>query len=61
LEGDGMQIVEAIFTYHFNWSRFCHFIEGIKEEVMSLRSSRVDNTRREANSTAHVLAKAASA
>jgi hypothetical protein len=60
-EGDAMQIVTSISTYLFNWSRFGHFIEKIKEEVMSLWSFRVVHTRREANSVAHTLAKAASA
>jgi hypothetical protein len=61
LEGDTMQIVTAIFTDLSNWSKFGHFIEGIKEEVTSLRSFRVIHTRKEANTAAHILLKTASA
>jgi len=60
-EGDAMQMVKAIFTDLSTWSKFGHFIERINEIVMSLRLFRVVHTRREANSTTHILAKATSA
>jgi len=60
LEGGAMQIVKAIFTDLSTWSMFGHFIERIKEVVMSFRSFRVVHTMREANSVAHILVKTAS-
>jgi hypothetical protein len=60
LEGDAMQIVTTISTDLLNWSRFEHFIEGIKKKVLLLRSFRLFHVRRDANSTAHMLAKATS-
>jgi ribonuclease HI len=60
LEGDALQIVTANSIESPNWSRFGHFIEGIKEQALLFRSFSVSHVRREANSAAHLLAKAAS-
>jgi len=38
---------------------YMHFIEGIKKDLCLFRSFRVVHVRREANLTAHVLARAA--
>jgi hypothetical protein len=54
-----MQIIKVIFTNLSNWSRFSHFIEGIKEEVRSLRPLRVVHMKRKVNSATHTVAKAA--
>lgn len=59
MEGDALQVVNEINEEFPSLSRIRHFTEGIKSELKSLRSFSVIHVKREINSTAHVLAKAA--
>jgi hypothetical protein len=59
LEGDALQIVNAINLESQILNRFGHFIEGIRSKLYSLRSFYVLHVQREANSTAHCLARIA--
>lgn len=60
LDGGALQIVTTIFMKCPNWNRFGHFNEGIKEQALLFRSFSASHVRNEANSTSHLLAKAAS-
>lgn len=57
LEGDSQQIVTEIKEGTPNASRYGHFVEGIKSILRSFLSARVVHVKRDANSTAHRLAK----
>lgn len=59
MEDDNLQIVNAINIEAKNWSRFGHFVEGIKDGMRIFRSSSFVHVRRDANSTVHGLAKEA--
>jgi ribonuclease HI len=58
-EGDSLQVVKESSTNLGNMSRYGHILEGIKSGLQSFRSANIVYVKREANSAAHGLARAA--
>jgi hypothetical protein len=59
LEGDALRAVNKINLAIPSLSKIGHFTNDIRSVLYSLKSFRVIHVKREANSAAHVLAKAA--
>jgi ribonuclease HI len=59
LEGDALQVVNEINLVIHSLSKIGHFTDGIRSVLHSPRSFRVIHVKREANSAAHILVKAA--
>jgi hypothetical protein len=57
LDGDSLQIVNAIKATCNNLSSFGHIVDGIKLELRPLRSWRIEHVKRDANVTAHTIEK----
>ncbi len=61
LEGDSLQVINAINKSGLNWSKFGHIMTDTHEALRYLPSWKICDichTKREANSATHVLAKA---
>jgi len=56
LEGDALQIVNAVKAMGYNWSKMGNLINGIKDGLGKLRSWSIEHVKRDANYAAHFLA-----
>jgi ribonuclease HI len=61
LEGDALQIVQALNREGPHWSSYGHLTEEARGMLSSLHSWKVVHVRRQYNEVAHVLAKTGSA
>merc|ERR1712100_259600 len=59
LEGDALQVVQALKKPGRNWCRYGHIIEETREILQSLQTWRTTHVRREFNGAAHQFAKEA--
>jgi hypothetical protein len=59
LEGDSLQVVNAINAGEPLWSHYGHLVEDTKTILRSMPNWKCCHVRREANGAAHNLAKAA--
>lgn len=46
VEGDALQIVNAVKVGITNWSKFRHIVEDIKERMHLLRSCRIEHVKK---------------
>jgi ribonuclease HI len=59
LEGDALQVVNALKASTRNWSPYGHLIEEAHSQLSGMHTWRVNHVRRHLNGAAHQLAKAA--
>ncbi|XP_059462058.1 uncharacterized protein LOC132191056 [Corylus avellana] len=59
LEGDALEIVQALRMEGSCWSRYEHLINDAKILIQKFQFWEVDHVKREANEVAHILAKKA--
>jgi ribonuclease HI len=59
LEGDALEVVQALKQTGSCWSRYGQIIEDTRSQLNGISGWCVSHTRREANEAAHILAKAA--
>jgi hypothetical protein len=57
LEGDALQVVNAVNMGSPDWNKMGHLIDGIKENLGKLSSWRVEHVKRDANYAVHILAR----
>jgi hypothetical protein len=59
IEGDALEIVQALLLQESCWSRYGFLVEDTRTLLNSFQSWQVSHVRREANEVAHRLAKVA--
>jgi ribonuclease HI len=59
LEGDALQIVQALKSSTPNWSSYGHLVEEARDQLNGMHTWRVNHVRRHLNGAAHRLAKEA--
>ena len=57
LEGDALQVMQALRKDGKSWSRYWHIIEEAEGVLSSLQSWKVNHVKRNLNGTSHCLAK----
>lgn len=57
VEGDSLQVVQALRETKQNWSIYGHIVEDARMTLNTRKSWMVFHVKREANATTHVLAK----
>jgi hypothetical protein len=55
LEGNAMQIVNAVKAKDKNWTKYEHSVDEIRESLLQLRSWRTDHMKKDADSAGHGL------